>query len=78
VTQQEVLDWVAELFEEDSRQLTPDTIRDDIEAWDSLGVLTLLAALDRDFGIILSDDEVQGMRQVDDILDVLRRNGKLS
>lgn len=77
MTQQEALNWVAELFEQDSHKLAPSTSRDDIEAWDSLGVLTMLSALDRDFGIVLSDGEIQGMQQVDDILDILRRNGKL-
>ena len=40
-------------------------------------MLTLMASLDRDFGIELTDDEVQGLRKVDDILEILRRNGKL-
>jgi acyl carrier protein len=78
MTQGEALGWIAELFEETAERLTPETLRDDIPAWDSLGVLTLMADLDRDFGIVLSDGEIQGMKKVDDILGILRRNGKLS
>ncbi len=78
MTQQEALEWIAKLFEEKPERLTPDTARGGIPAWDSLGVLTLMADLDSNFGIQLSDDEVQGMKSVKDILDILRRNGKLS
>ena len=78
MTQQEALEWIARLFEEKPERLTPDTVRDDIRAWDSLGVLTLMADLDSDFSILLSDDEVQGMKTVNDILEILRKHGKLT
>ncbi len=78
MTQQEALEWIARLFEEKPERVTPDTVRDDIPAWDSLGVLTLMADLDSQLGIQLSDDEVQGMKSVKDILNILQRNGKLS
>lgn len=72
MTESEALNWVAKLFEEDPGKLTADTKREDIAAWDSLGVLTLMAGLDNDFGIILSDDQVQGMKTVGDIARVLQ------
>ena len=77
MTQSEALQWVAKLFEEPQEQLSPDTTRRNIIAWDSLGVLTLMAGLDSDFGITLSDDQIQGMKSVEDILVVLRKNGAL-
>lgn len=78
MTQQEALEWIAKLFEEKPERVTADTVRGDIPAWDSLGVLTLMADLDTNFGIQLLDDEVQGMRTVKDILEILRRNGQLA
>ncbi len=78
MTQQEAVEWIAKLFEVSPEQLTPDTLRDDIPAWDSLGVLTLMASLDSDHGIVLTDDDVQAIKKVGDILDVMRRNGKLT
>jgi acyl carrier protein len=77
MTQGEALNWVAKLFEEPVDELSPNTSRESIIAWDSLGVLTLMASLDSDFGIILSDDQLQGMKKVEDILVVLRKNGAL-
>ena len=78
MTQPEAVEWIARVFEESPDRVTSDTIRDDIPAWDSLGVLTLMASLDSDFGIVLTDDDVQVIKKVGDILDVMRRNGKLT
>ena len=75
LTHADALNWVATLFEEPPGQLSSDTSREDIVAWDSLGVLTLMASLDNDFGIVLSDDQLQNMKTVGDILAILRQNG---
>jgi acyl carrier protein len=77
MTQRDAVEWIAKVFELSPEQLTPDTLREEISAWDSLGVLTLMASLDSDFGIVLTDDDVQVIKKVGDILDVMRRNGKL-
>ncbi len=78
MTQIEALQWIAKVFEVSPDQLTSDTHRDNVPAWDSLGVLTLMASLDSDLGIVLTDDDVQAVKTVGDILDVIRRNGKLT
>lgn len=77
MTHSEALKSIAELFEEAPDRITPETSRDEIAAWDSLGVLTLMSHLHREFGIILSDGEIQGMKKVNDILVILEKNGKL-
>ena len=78
MTQIEAIQWIAKVFEASPDQLTSDTHRDNVPAWDSLGVLTLMASLDSDLGIVLTDDDVQAVKTVGDILDVIRRNGKLT
>lgn len=77
MTHNETLKWIAELFEEPAGNISPDTTRDAVPAWDSLGDLTLMAAMDEKFGIVLTDADLRAMRKVDDILEVLRKNGKL-
>lgn len=71
------MSWIAELFEESVENIKSDTKREDIPAWDSLGILTLMARLDEDFDIILSEEEIQELRTIEGILITLRRNGKL-
>ena len=78
MTEQEALKWVAELFEEPLENVRPETGQDDIEAWDSLGVLSLIAILDEEFDILLSEEEMQGFQKVDDILKVLKKHGVLN
>jgi acyl carrier protein len=77
MNQTEALVWVAFLFEEPPEKIQPDTKREDIPAWDSLGVLTLMAALDEKFDILLTEEEMQTMKSVQDILNILDKNGKM-
>jgi acyl carrier protein len=73
----EALVWIADLFEKSPENINAETPRAEIAAWDSLGILTLMSRLDEDFEILLSDEEVQQLRSVNDILAALRRYGKL-
>lgn len=77
MTTNEAIEWIAELFEEPVENITHETLRDEIPAWDSLGILTLMARLDEDFEILLEEEEVQELRSINDILEALRRHGKL-
>ena len=74
---QEALNWIADVFEENPENIQPDTPRNKIVTWDSLGVLTLMAKMDEDFGIIISEDDLQNLKAVQDILDLLKKNKKL-
>ena len=74
---EEALMWVADLFEESVEDITPETLREDIPAWDSLGVLTLMAELDENFGILLTEEEMQKLQKINDIFEILRREGRL-
>lgn len=78
MTRDEALTWIAGLFEEPVENVQPDTLREAIRAWDSLGVLVLMVGLDERFDLSISPDEVGAMKSVDDILAVLERHGKLS
>ena len=78
MTRDEALRWIAEMFEESTDSVRPETLRVDIPTWDSLGVLTLMAGLSERFDITVDADELGAMKSVDDILTVLRRAGKLN
>jgi acyl carrier protein len=77
MNQTEALAWIADLFEMPPAEIQPDTKRAAIPAWDSLGVLTLMAALDEKFDTLLTEEEMQTMQSVQGILDVLTKNGKI-
>lgn len=74
---QQALEWIAGVFEEPVSNIAADTARSAIIGWDSLGTLTLIAALDEQFDVHLSQKDIDAMKGVSDVLDLLRRNGKL-
>lgn len=74
---QEALDWIAKVFEEPAGRITVSTKRSDIAGWDSLGTLTLIAALDEHFDVHLSEKDIDTMKGVADVLAILRRSGKV-
>jgi acyl carrier protein len=77
MTLAQALDWIAEVLEEPKGRLTGDTPRSDIRAWDSLGQLMLMSALDQQFGIRLEQAELSSLFSVQDILAVLTKHGRL-
>ncbi|WP_298825177.1 acyl carrier protein [uncultured Piscinibacter sp.] len=74
---EDALHWIAEVFEESPGRIGKDTPRNDIPGWDSLGTLSLIAALDERFDIHLAEDAIEGLQSVADLLDVLRQRGAL-
>ena len=77
MSQEEALNWIAEIFEQPAGSIKPETLREEIVAWDSLGFLMLMAELDEKQGVLLADTELRALAKVGDILEVLRRAGKL-
>lgn len=73
----EALRWIAEVFEEPAGRITPETLRRDILGWDSLGSLSLIAAFDERLDIRLTEADIVAMKRIGDLLDFMRRNGKL-
>lgn len=74
---QDAVNWIAEVFEEPVGRISAETLRKAIPGWDSLGTLSLIAGLDERFDVHLSENDIDSMQRVSDILDILRRNGKL-
>jgi acyl carrier protein len=74
----EILTWVADVFETPADGIGLGTKRDEIETWDSLGILTLIARMDEDFKILLTEDEIQELRAVGDIVEVIRKHGQVA
>ena len=59
-----------DVFDDDSIALTDDTTAADIEDWDSLTHITLLATVE-EFGMKFSMKAVQGMKNVGEMVDLI-------
>ena len=77
MTEQAILDAVQEIFrdnfDDDTLVITRDTCADDIEDWDSLEQINLLTAMEKKFGLKFKLDDVRGLENVGDLLDLIER-----
>ena len=65
---EKICEILAEKFDADASAMTMETsIKDDLKA-DSLDVVTLLMCIEDEFGVTVSDEEAQELRQVGDIV----------
>ena len=78
MSQNEALDWLADLFAEPAGSLQPETPRSAVVTWDSLGVLTLMAGLDEKFDLVVNDGDMRAMQTIGDVIEMLRKNGKIT
>lgn len=53
--------------------ITPDTTRDDVPAWDSVGHLNLMLALEDAFGVTLDIEDMTALTSVPAILAYLEQ-----
>ena len=74
---EEALAWLAEIFEAPPESIQPDTPRDKVEAWDSLGMLALMARLDEELEIILDEDQAAELKTIGNVLEIMRAHGRL-
>lgn len=59
---------IEEVLDTDESALKPETVLDDVESWDSLSMLSLIAMLDEEFGKTITGKELKALRTVADIL----------
>ncbi len=65
-----------DVFDDDDIVLTDATSAKDIEDWDSLEHINLIAAVERAFRMRFTVREVSGMKNVGEMLDILMERAK--
>ena len=77
MNEQQIFDAVQNIFrdnfDDDSLVLTRETTADDIEDWDSLEQINLLTAMEKQFGVKFKLDDVRGLANVGDMVDLIIR-----
>ena len=64
-----------DVFDDDSISVTPKTTANDIEDWDSLEHITLINAVEREFGMKFKMREVSGMKNVGEMIRIICERG---
>lgn len=75
MTREEVFDKLNEVFQDvfddESITVTETTTADDIEEWDSLEHINLLAAVEQEFGMKFNMGQVVSMKNVGEMADII-------
>tara|TARA_R110001592_G_scaffold85363_1_gene252212 strand:+ start:16617 stop:16838 length:222 start_codon:yes stop_codon:yes gene_type:complete len=64
----EVVAMVAELAEVDEAQVSAETVLEELEAWDSLAVVSFMAMVDESHGIKIQARAISAAKTVNDLL----------
>lgn len=73
--QTKLLQIIADLFSEDIANLSDATSQDDLEKWDSMGTIDLIAKLEKEFSISFELLEVEELKSIGIIKASLEEKG---
>ena len=65
-----------DVFDDDSISVNEETTAEDIEDWDSLNHITLIDAVESEFGIRFTMGEVSGMKNVGEMAQIIKERAK--
>ena len=65
-----------DVFDDNSIVISERTTAADIEDWDSLEHINLIAAVEKEFGMRFTMKEVSGMKNVGEMLDIICQRGR--
>ena len=61
-----------DVFDDDTIEVNEDTTAADIEDWDSLNHITLIDAVESEFGVRFTMGEVSGMKNVGEMAQIIK------
>lgn len=71
MTAEEKLALIAETLDADASNIKPEVELKSLDEWDSMGVISTIAMLDKKFGKILSAEEISELKTVQDIINLM-------
>ena len=66
-------DVFRETFGDENLELSPDMTADDVEGWDSVSHITLIYAIEDEFGIKFSTRDLESLTCVGDLIRIVGR-----
>ncbi len=73
IKRQQLLQALANVFQEAPDSLVESRARDSIQAWDSMGTLMLIAELDERLHLTVEEEELKKLTSIGDIFTLLRQ-----
>lgn len=72
MSEKEKLEHIAESVEMEVEQLTQDTVLEDLDTWDSVAVLSIIAVINENFDRYPNATEILGYKTVGDLMDAFK------
>jgi acyl carrier protein len=66
-----------DVFDVDHLEYRDSLTADDVEGWDSLSHVRFLVAVEKSFGLRFTSTEIDGFKNVGEVLDVIVRRAKV-
>lgn len=77
VTLVELLALLEEALNAEAGSLSPDMLLANVEGWDSMGVLLVMAEFDEQLGLTLNENILSEIKSIQDIVSVVQSAGLL-
>ena len=71
MTLEEKLTLIAETLDADKANIRPEVELTTLDEWDSMGVISTIAMLDKKYNKILNAEQIDQLKTVQDILDLM-------
>ena len=66
---QKKLELIANALDVDKDLIVPDKVLEELEEWDSMGVISIISMLDKNYKVQLKADQIKDLKTVSDILE---------
>ncbi len=73
MTQEKKLALLEDMMELEPGSLTPETVLEELEEWDSIALLSFIALMDEEFGKTVTGGSLREMKTVSDLLAVMEK-----
>jgi len=73
MNEKEKLALLEDMMDIDEGSLTADMLLNDVEAWDSMAMLSLVVLMDDEFNKVITADQIRQLHTVRDILSLMCR-----
>ena len=71
MTLEEKLTLIAETLDADKANIKPEVELKTLDEWDSMGVISTIAMLDKKYNKVLNADQIDQLKTVQDIIDLM-------
>jgi len=69
---EEKLALIADALDAEKELITPEKTLEELEEWDSMGVIAVISMLDKKYKVQLKADQIKAIKTVNDILEYMQ------